>query len=50
MILAKEEGLPVYRVKREDGEGSERVIHKNNLLPVVRPLPVEETATPAAAV
>lgn len=31
-------GLPIYRVKPENGKGKERVLHRNNLLPITWPL------------
>ena len=35
----------MYRVKRDDGEGSKRMSHCNHLIPVVWPVPVKKTAT-----
>ena len=38
-IVARDRpGVPIYRVKPEHGRGRERVLHRNNLLPVTWPL------------
>ena len=47
IVVAKDPDLPVYTVKRGDGVGKERVLHRNHLLPVTWPLPVEEPPAPA---
>ena len=49
VIVARDRpDIPVYRVRRDDGIGRERTLHRNHLLPLVWPLPVEE-ATPSQA-
>ena len=47
-IVQRQQGgssSPVYVVKREDGKGSERVLHRNKLLPCDQlPLPMEQVS------
>ena len=43
VVAKKDENIPVYTVKRENGKGKERVLHRNLLLPCEHlPLEVED--------
>jgi len=54
-VISKTDNVPVYTVKREDGEGAARTLHRNLLLPIgaleipeepVRPIPVPRRRQP----
>ena len=43
-----QQDMPVYVVKREDGKGKERTLHRNHILPLA--LPLRDTSSPVAKI
>ena len=41
-----QQDMPVYVVKREDGKGKERTLHRNHILPLALPLRETKTSAP----
>ncbi len=48
-VVDKIDDIPVYKIRRENGQGKVRTLHRNNILPLETPLrePEHLTATPA---